>query len=292
MSKLLIDERPLIVLPRLAAAIGLYEAMVLQQVHFWLGVTTPDDDGRAWVRKTYGQWRDDLPFCSIDTIKRTIRTLEGMELLISTNLQNRQRMDRTKRYTINYAKLSQIAPHRVNLHDHEGKLPSSSVQPAPMSSGQIAPSDIRIRQEQDNNKNIYIPPAVVGIYTFAEFWNDFPRKRKQAEAEQAWSELNPDAELQAAIREGLKRAKNSTDWEAKKFIPKPSTWLTERGWEDEYVARGTNAVLKATPDPVPTPAEPEKEKREYSEEEKAQNSRKLREALKGVDLNANRTQPA
>ena len=35
-SKLLVDEPPLIVLPSLAVAIGLAEAILLQQIHYWL----------------------------------------------------------------------------------------------------------------------------------------------------------------------------------------------------------------------------------------------------------------
>ena len=36
MSKMIIDDRPLMVLPKLATAIGLNEAIVLQQIHYWL----------------------------------------------------------------------------------------------------------------------------------------------------------------------------------------------------------------------------------------------------------------
>ena len=36
MSRLLINENPLQVLPTLAVKIGLNEAMILQQMHYWL----------------------------------------------------------------------------------------------------------------------------------------------------------------------------------------------------------------------------------------------------------------
>ena len=38
--RLLIDEPPLMVLPSLAAVIGLNEAIMLQQIHYWLGLST------------------------------------------------------------------------------------------------------------------------------------------------------------------------------------------------------------------------------------------------------------
>ncbi len=36
MNNLLLDEHPLLVMPKLATLIGLNEAIVLQQVHYWL----------------------------------------------------------------------------------------------------------------------------------------------------------------------------------------------------------------------------------------------------------------
>lgn len=284
MSKLLIDEPPLIVLPRLAALVGVDESLVLQQVHFLSLLVHPDEDGFRWVRKTYGEWHEVFYFYSPDTVKRVFRTLEKGEYLFTRMDKKWHGSDRTKSYRVNYPKLDAV-PHRGNLHGHEGKMPSSSGQSAPMLSGQNAPSDI-IRTDNNYKNNLYIPSPDGQIYTFKQFKADHPRWRNGPEAEKAWNELNPDAELQADIRDGLKRAKNSTDWETKKFIPRPDTWLRARGWEDEYVARGTNAVQKAKTDPVPetTPAEPELKKREYSNEEIAQNTQRLRDALKGAKV--------
>lgn len=289
-SKLLIDEPPLLVFPSLAALVGTDESLILQQVHFLSLIVRPDEHGVRWVRKTYGEWHQIFHWYSLDTVKRAFRVLEKGQFLLS-RMEKRYAADRTKSYRVNYDKLDAVPPRRVNLHDHEGNLPPPSGQNASMSSGQNASSDIT-RVKSNNKNNIYIPSREGEIYTFDEFFGDLPRKRNRAKAKQAWDELNPDLELQGKIRTAVKRAKNSTDWETKKFIPSPETLIRDRFWENDYIARGTNAVLKATPDPVPTPAEPEKEKREYSDEEKAQNSHRLREALKGVDLNANRTEPA
>ena len=53
MSKLLIEDRPLMVLPRLAVAIGLHEAVFLQQLHYWLRSSkTLEADGHKWVYNT------------------------------------------------------------------------------------------------------------------------------------------------------------------------------------------------------------------------------------------------
>ncbi len=65
-SKLLLDEPPLQVMPTLATLIGLNEAIVLQQVHYWLKTKENDQqdyiDSHYWVYNTYKQWQKQFPF--------------------------------------------------------------------------------------------------------------------------------------------------------------------------------------------------------------------------------------
>ncbi|MCP6757123.1 replication protein RepO, partial [Klebsiella pneumoniae] len=59
MHALLINEPPLQVLPSLAKAIGLNEALILQQIHYWLNPKHNQNlfKGRYWVYNTYEQWQ-------------------------------------------------------------------------------------------------------------------------------------------------------------------------------------------------------------------------------------------
>jgi hypothetical protein len=114
MSHKLINEYPLLVLPSLAKEIGLNEAIVLQQIHFWLETFKKANDvkhlkhGRWWVYNSVKQWkRDNFPFWSVNTIERVIRKLEDRGLLISDVL-NAAKFDQTKWYTIDYERLEQI----------------------------------------------------------------------------------------------------------------------------------------------------------------------------------------
>ncbi|EKN71458.1 hypothetical protein BABA_01430 [Neobacillus bataviensis LMG 21833] len=104
MSRLLINERPVMIIPSLAEKIGLNEAVVLQQIHYWLGISKHKIEGRTWVYNTYEEWQKQLPFWSVSTIKRTIRSLEMIGLLLSENW-NQMKMDKTKWYSIDYEKL-------------------------------------------------------------------------------------------------------------------------------------------------------------------------------------------
>lgn len=83
MSKLLINEHPLQVLPSLACAIGLNEAIVLQQVHYWTLKLQPAADGNVWVYNTVEQWRQQFPFWSEDTIARALKSLRARGVLIA-----------------------------------------------------------------------------------------------------------------------------------------------------------------------------------------------------------------
>lgn len=123
----LINEPPLVLLPTLAEVIGLNEALVLQQMQYWLSRSDKVIDGRRWIYNTYDEWVDQFPFWSKNTIKRTILNLEMRGLVISAN-HNKAKFDKTKWYTIDYSKLadectkvsssksvSNWAPPRTNL---------------------------------------------------------------------------------------------------------------------------------------------------------------------------------
>lgn len=101
MTKLLIDDYPIQVLPKLAELIGLNEAIVLQQIHYWLNNSKHKYDGKTWIFNSYPEWQKQFPFWSLITIKRTIYSLEKQNLLLISNY-NKAKFDKTKWYSINY----------------------------------------------------------------------------------------------------------------------------------------------------------------------------------------------
>ncbi|MEH6993572.1 conserved phage C-terminal domain-containing protein [Neobacillus drentensis] len=107
MSKLLINERPLMVIPSMAVRIGFNEALVLQQIHYWLGISMHEIEGRKWVYNSYPDWQRQLPFWSVSTIKRTFQSLENLGYLLSGNW-NASKLDQTKWYTIDYQKIEEL----------------------------------------------------------------------------------------------------------------------------------------------------------------------------------------
>ncbi len=103
----LINESPLLVLPTLACMLGLNEAIITQQIHYWLGISKNEIDGKKWVFNTYQDWQKQFPWWSIDTIRRTFKNLEKLGVLETDNF-NKINIDRTKWYTINYQRLQEI----------------------------------------------------------------------------------------------------------------------------------------------------------------------------------------
>jgi hypothetical protein len=113
MSKLLLDDKPLIVLPSLAGMIGLNESIVLQQLHYWLTDSKNIRDGFKWVYNTYEDWQKQFPFWSVSTIRRTITKLEKDKYIIVGNY-NKLKIDNTKWYRIEYSSLDMNRPSVQN----------------------------------------------------------------------------------------------------------------------------------------------------------------------------------
>jgi len=133
MSKLLIDEKPIMILPELAQKIGLHEAVLLQQIHYWLESSEHKREGKKWIYNTYPEWQKQLPFWSESTIKRAILSLEKQGLILTGNF-NRKKMDKTKWYTVDYKVLE-------GLGTDEQTLLTSSTDQHDMNSGSDWPME-------------------------------------------------------------------------------------------------------------------------------------------------------
>lgn len=80
-SRALIPEPPLLVLPSLAVAVGLSEAMVLQQLHFLAHCRRPGRSGERWVEMGNADLQHTFPFLSKNTLFRAVYKLRDAGLL-------------------------------------------------------------------------------------------------------------------------------------------------------------------------------------------------------------------
>ncbi|KLU74224.1 hypothetical protein [Clostridium botulinum] len=158
-SRLLMKEQPIVINKELAQIIGLNEAIVLQQIEYWININetarkeSAYQDGFYWTYNTIDEWQEQFPFWSYDTVKRTLLKLRKKEILI-TNRFNKKEYDRTLWYRIDYDKLNETeklfysnsakCPNEISCDIEEekhpkpaknlnsAKCPNAKVQNAPM----------------------------------------------------------------------------------------------------------------------------------------------------------------
>jgi hypothetical protein len=143
----LIDESPLLVPPTLAAIFGIAQAVVLQQLHFWLENSQHkhQHDGHAWIYNTYETWRTQggLWFMPERSIKHYILELERSGVVVS--IQPDQ-FNRRKYYRIDYDALATLVDEWLDRPlddvDHGTKFVPSSVQDMNVQNDQILSHDL------------------------------------------------------------------------------------------------------------------------------------------------------
>lgn len=131
MSDLLLDGRLVAVQPALVRRIGLLEAALVQQLHYWTQRATCVHDGQLWVYKTYNDWSDEIGVSAkaargaLDRLRR-----EGIVVAIDNPADAR---DRTLWWRIDYARLIESPPSApagrptVNCPDgHSASAPAGS----------------------------------------------------------------------------------------------------------------------------------------------------------------------
>lgn len=109
-SPLLIDEPPLQVLPGLAIAIGINEAIVLQQLHYLLRHPQFGKQiaQHKWIFNTAEQWQSEyFPFWSVRTIKTIFTNLANMGVVVTC--QPEGRISRRKYYRIDFGVMARIS---------------------------------------------------------------------------------------------------------------------------------------------------------------------------------------
>ncbi|MEG0280316.1 MAG: conserved phage C-terminal domain-containing protein [Morganella sp. (in: enterobacteria)] len=131
MSNLLLKSRPLVVIPELAVRLGLNEAIVLQQIQYWLNDTASgvEIDGQRWIYNTLDKWKEQFPFFSESTIKRAFASLKNIGVLNIEQIKKASH-DRTNYYSINYGH---------SLLSEQVKLTSSNRSKRNHRTGQIDP---------------------------------------------------------------------------------------------------------------------------------------------------------
>ncbi|WGL99139.1 replication protein RepO [Arsenophonus sp. aPb] len=243
MSRLLINEPPIVFSPSLAALIGTNEAIALQQIHYYVEISNNLHDGCRWVYNSVTKWKiNHFPFWSESTVKRTLLNLEKSGLLITGNY-NKDSRDRSKWYTIDYAKLNELENNDKDK-DEENALGQNDLmddvkmtQPLPKTTTninnknqqKISSDDSKPAKQVSRNRQSKIPyqeiiqafnEAVGDTLPNAETLND---KRKRA-ISKFWKELKEPS---------LEAVKNYFGY----FMETATPWYfgeNDRGWRANF----------------------------------------------------------
>lgn len=125
-SRLLYDERPLVLIPELARLLkkekgfsGIDEALVLQQVHYWVVLNQRanrnEQGGFFWTYNTFKAWAEQFAFLwSESTLKRIFARLEKRGFLVSGRF-NKSNIDRTKWYRVDYDALNRLCQNEPSI---------------------------------------------------------------------------------------------------------------------------------------------------------------------------------
>ena len=242
-SKLLLPSKVLRVVRDLATQIGLNEAIVLQQIHYWMDPEMNVGQvfgGQRWIYNTYEQWQSQFPFWTTRTIRRIINNLEDQSLILSTDKLNNDTRDRTKWYTINYEHpilaggMDKMDTSQTgqNVHLHVDKVATSSI-------------DKEYIQKNTSESNSESD-------AFDTFYAAYPKKVGKGAARRSFAKAIKSASLDTLLA-ALESQKQSRQWKENngQFIPHPATWLNQERWEDE--AETAVSVSKA---PVITEDDP------------------------------------
>lgn len=133
------NKHPIVINSDLAKNIGLNEAIILQQLNYWLESTPSgvEHEGVRWIYNTHEKWQEQFPFWSTDTVKRGFASLKDQNLVLVAKL-SKNKSDRTNFYTVNHEKLDQLeAESRRNTH--QCKMPSCKSAKSTDAPGQSAP---------------------------------------------------------------------------------------------------------------------------------------------------------
>lgn len=136
MGKLLLDEPPLQIQSSLAVAIGLNEAIFLQQLHYWLERSKNQHDGRRWVYNTFEEWQEKFPFWSLRTMERIVARLRNDLHVVTVRKFKQKDWDRRNWYAIDYEVFARLEAE-ADARQIGGQV--ASVEPAKM-------ADSRTRQ--------------------------------------------------------------------------------------------------------------------------------------------------
>lgn len=228
-SKLLIDDYPIQVLPKLAVEIGLNEAIILQQIHYWLNQSKHFYDDKKWIYNTYEDWNEQFPFWSVMTIRRTITSLEKQNLIISANY-NKAGFDKTRWYSIDYEEVESVNRRCVqNEQTMCSKRTDGSVQNEQTNTRDYSETS---SETTNNSANKFASESENQLTKeFDDWYNLYDKKKDRKAAFTKFKTARKKHSYEEIVKGTKEYLKTITDKQYQKY---PKTFLHNESYLDDY----------------------------------------------------------
>ena len=132
---------------------GLNECIVLLQIDFLIAIARKDNirDGKKWTfQSVRGLQKNFFPFWSKDTIDRTIRNLQELQLILVRTDLNRHRYDRTRWLALNPNGINKLKTIKmVDLSHNETALSHYETTPSQLETTIPESSNQRFQPESN-----------------------------------------------------------------------------------------------------------------------------------------------
>jgi hypothetical protein len=168
-TRFLSDTQFLVISPHLACIVGLNEAIVLQQLRYWMERSGHERDGAIWIYNTMAEWNSQFPFFSLSTLRRAFESLESKGVIRSSKSYNRMKMDQTKWYSIDFEVVHRLeSEYAANAFAQNEqmellKMNSATAQNGQMTfvqNGQMLPETTEITSETTQKEGDASRPSV------------------------------------------------------------------------------------------------------------------------------------
>ena len=255
-AKWLFDEHPILIDKKLAAVIGFNEAVVLQQLNYWLHSNSAKKiDGRLWVYNSYDNWRkDNFPFWSTRTIRRIFDSCEKKGVILTGNF-NKAGFDKTKWYSIDENKINDLmdSPCGQNGQTEWTKWPDGSGQDVHTNTIYYTDTTSNTNKHSASHSNAQRVSQLEK--EFEEVWSKYPNKKGKKQAfnhYKAWRKASVKHTNEYLLerlkvymtdlqQNSWKHPMNGSTWFNGRFDdelevdnPKPANKYEQEGYYDDY----------------------------------------------------------
>jgi hypothetical protein len=239
-NKLIIGgEKCLLLQPQIVEIVGKSEALLLQQLHYWINSSNENIgrvvDGEKWIYNSTQQWAKDIKVISVSTIKRAISKLKILGV-IRVRCINYKKSDRTNSLTIDYEKLESLITNTIE----EKKLqPPLKEEKDLKNTFQL----VKMNQSKDQIKPMYIDTKITNK-------ENLYKSEQRDHQNLKFSDINTNQQVQKIFKNNNQEEKQLKDL----LLPENQTTNTQpialdllKIWNEEIGAK-TNQIVQITKD--------------------------------------------